>query len=134
MEAVFEIVLQFVLEVAGELLFEAGLQRLARAFGSRTGRFAVGSVAGFAAGLWWGARLSEAGRVEPPRALWVSLVLAGVTGGAALWRGRKGDRPGSESVVAPPWRWPGGRLAGFAVLNAAVAAGIVIGFHPRPPR
>jgi hypothetical protein len=31
-----------------------------------------------------------------------------------------------------PWRWPLHRLIGFAVLNAAVAAGIAVGFTSIP--
>ncbi|HEV3397698.1 MAG TPA: hypothetical protein VG693_00220, partial [Actinomycetes bacterium] len=83
-------------------------------------------------GLWWGARLAEVGRVEEPRALWVSLGLAAGMGLAALWRRSRSRGSTSDSVMAPPRRWPAWRLAGFSVLNLAVAAGIAVGFHPRP--
>ncbi len=132
MELIVELVFQFLFEVVGEILLEAGYHGTARALRSRLVRFALLSAAGLGAGLWWGIRLSEAGRVQVPRALWVSLVLAGVFALAALWRWRRGRRPADDAVLSPPWRWPAYRLVGFAVLNAAVAAGIGLGFDPQP--
>lgn len=123
---------QFLFEVVGEAFFEAGYHRTVRVLRSRLGRFILGSAAGLGAGLWWGIRLSEAGRVQVPRALWVSLALAVVFGLAALWRWKHGRRPGDDAVMAPPWRWAAYRLVGFALLNAAIATGIGLGFDPRP--
>lgn len=131
-EFIFEFLFQFLFEVVGEFLIDAGYHGTARVLRSRVGRFAIASAAGLGAGLWWGVRLTERGRVQEPRALWISLGLAAVTGLGALWRWKRGARAGNQSVVSPPWRWPAERLVGFAVLNAAVALGIVIGFTPQP--
>jgi hypothetical protein len=130
-EIIFELVFQLLFEVIGELLFEAGFKGGARVLRSAAGRFAIASAAGFGAGFWWGARLSETGRVEEPRTLWVSLGFAVVAGLAALWRWRR--PPADEApVLSPPWRWPATRWVGFAVLNAAIAAGVAVGFDPQP--
>lgn len=134
MELVFELLFQFVFEVVGDVLFETGFRRTARVARSRVGRLVIAVAAGFGAGLWWGARLSERGRVDEPRSLWISLALAVVFGLGALWRWRRGRPAQDPHVVSPPWRWPLYRLAGFAVLNLAVAAGIAVGFNPHPLR
>lgn len=134
MELIFEVLFQFVFEVVGEVLFQAGYHGTARVFRSRVGRIILASAAGLGAGLLWGIRLSEAGRVQVPRALWVSLALCAVFALVALWRWRLGRRPGDDALVAPPWRWAAYRLAGFALLNAAIAVGIGLGFNPQPLR
>ena len=131
-ELILEVLFQFVLEGAGEALFEAGYKGTARLLRSRITRFVIGSAIGLGAGVWWGARLSEAGRVQAPRALWISLVLALAFGLAALWRWQRGRRPGDDAVMSPPWRWPAYRLVGFALLNVAVAAGMALAFEPQP--
>ena len=51
---------------------------------------------------------------------------------AALLRRRQGQRPRDDVLLSPPWRWPAYRLAGFALLDAAVAVGIGLGFDPQP--
>jgi len=132
MEALFELLFQVVFEVFGEFLFERGYHGAARVFRSRVGRIAVACVAGFGAGLWWGVNLTENGRVQQPRALWTSLALAGIAALCALWRGRPEATYDNDSIFAPPWRWPAHRFVGLAVLNLAIAAGIVVGFEPRP--
>ncbi len=134
MEFLFELVFQFVFEVLGEFLVDAGYHGTVRVFRSRAGRFGAASAVGLGAGLFWGAWLSDAGRVQEPRALWISLGFGIVAGLGALWRRRRGDRPGRQPVLTPPWRWPAYRLVGFAVLNLAVAAGVAIGFSPQPLR
>ena len=134
MDFIFEVLFQFVFEVLGEFLFEAGFHGAALVLRSCVGRFVVASVAGLGAGLWWGARLSERGRVQEPRTLWISLALAGVAAAGAVWRWKRARPVGEASVVSPPWRWPAYRLVGFASLNAAVAAGVAVGFHPHPLR
>jgi len=133
-EIIFELVFQVLFEIIGQVLFEIGLRGTARVVRSRIGRFVLGSAVGFGGGLWWGARLSERGRVEEPRTLWISLGLAIAVGLAALWRWRAANPKDEPSPFSPPWRWPAHRLVGFAVLNAAVAAGVAIGFDPRPLR
>ncbi|GAC1369536.1 MAG: hypothetical protein NVSMB32_14330 [Actinomycetota bacterium] len=134
MDVIVELFVQVLFQVLGEFLVEAGFHGAARVLTSRVGRFLVAAGAGFGAGFWWGARLSTRGRVHEPRALWVSLALAALAGLAALWRWRRGgpvDKQSvGQSVVSPPWRWPAYRLVGLAILNAAVAVGVAIGFHP----
>lgn len=132
MEALFEFLFQVVFEVIGEALFEKGYHRAAKVLRSRIGRIVVACVAGFGAGLWWGVHLTETGRVQQPRALWTSLALAAIAGLGALWRGRPEATFDNESVFAPPWRWPAHRFVGLTVLNLAIAAGIAVGFEPRP--
>lgn len=132
MEALFELLFQVVFEVIGEALFEKGYHGAARVLRSRAGRVVIASVAGFGAGLWWGVHLTEIGRVQQPRALWTSLALAGVAALGALWRGRPDATYDNDSIFAPPWRWPAHRFASLFVLNLAIAAGIIVGFQPRP--
>ncbi len=134
MDFIFELIFQLLFEVIGEFLFEAGFHGAARVLRSRVGRFVVASLAGFGAGFWWGARLSAKGRVQEPRTLWISLALAVLAGLGAVWRWRQGSETVDEAVVSPPWRRPTYRLAGFAILNAAVAAGVAVGFQPNPLR
>lgn len=130
MDFIFELIFQVLFEVVGEFLFEAGFHGAARVLRSRVGRFVVASLAGFGAGFWWGARLTTRGRVQEPRTLWISLALSAMAALGAVLRRTQGGATVEESVVSPPWRWPTYRLAGFAILNAAVAAGVAIGFHP----
>ena len=93
------------------------------------GRSIVGAVVGLGFGLAWGFHLAD--RSGPPKLLWVSIVLAAVA--LALIRS---DRASDEReppsfwrrLVVPPWRWPNRRLADFAAMNAAIAAGIAIGY------
>jgi len=131
---IIEALFQFIFEVFGEFLFEVGFKGAAAVVRSRVGRFATASVAGLGAGLWWGVRLSERGRVQEPSTLWISLALALAAALGALWRRKRGAPSGYLSVVSPPWRWPAYRLVGFALLNGAVAAGVAIGFQPHPLR
>ena len=133
-EIIFEFVFQVLFEIIAQALFEIGLRGTARVLRSRIGRFFLASAFGYGGGLFWGARLSERGRVEEPRTLWISLGLAIAVGLAALWRWRATNPKDEPPAFSPPWRWPAHRLAGFAVLNAAIAAGVAIGFNPRPLR
>jgi len=131
---IFEVLFQVIFEVFGEFLFEAGFKGAAAIVRSRVGRFVAASVAGLGAGLWWGVRLSERGRVREPSTLWISLALAVAAALGAVWRRRRGVPSGYQSVVSPPWRWPVYRLVGFAILNGAVATGVAIGFQSHPIR
>lgn len=93
---------------------------------------AVGAAVGFGGGYWWGSRLTELGRTDPPRSLWVSIALAGAFVALAVVRAVRRRRPvADDTVTLAPWRWSVLRLLGFAVLNVAVAAGIAAGFTPR---
>lgn len=131
---IFELVFQVVFEVFAELFLETGSHGAARVLRSRLVRFTIASAVGLGVGLWWGTRLSEMGRVQQPRMLWISLALAIAAGLGAVWRWRRSGGVDDQSVLAPPWRWPAKRLAGFAVFNAAIAAGVVIGFDPQTLR
>lgn len=135
MDFLFEIVFQVVFEVVGELFMEFGFKASARVVRSKLGRAAVSSVVGFGFGVWWGAHLAGQGGSHRPRLLWVSLAVALAAGVGALWRRRQArERPreGVQRVIVflAPWRWPAFRLVGFALLNAAIAAGILTGWHP----
>lgn len=146
-ELVFEILGQFILEV----LIEGGFRGLARFLSNRIVKAALGAglavAAGYAGGYWWGSRLTEVGRTDPPTSLWVSIGLAAVFLAIALVQAlRRASRietvaGGSGSDTEPyrrriaerlvPWRWSVPRLLGFALLNAAAAAGVAAGFSPR---
>ncbi len=139
-ELVFEILGQFVLEI----LMEGTFRGVARLLSNRIVRGALGAgfavAAGFAGGYWWGSRLTELGRTDPPTSLWVSIGLAALFLGIALVQGLRrpsGDTELHDGGIAErlvPWRWSVGRLLGFALLNAAAASGIAAGFVPRPLR
>lgn len=140
-ELLFEVVGQFLIEVVGDF----GFRGVARTLSNRIVKAVLGAVlavgVGFGSGYWWGNRLTEAGRTDPPSSLWVSIALVAVFSAIALYRivqardERRGSpwraQEGGASVL--PWRWSATRLLGFALMNAAVATGIAVGFTPNAP-
>src|SRR5205085_7109386 len=109
---VLEIIFNLLFEIVGQLLvealFEAGFHGLAKALGHRVVRavlgVALGAAIGFGGGYWWGARLTEAGRTDPPTSLWISIALALAFAVLAVVRLLRG-RDWSEQRRALPWRW-----------------------------
>jgi hypothetical protein len=132
-EFILEVVVQLVLEIFGEFLFDVGFRGAARLLRSRVVRYSIAAGVGLAFGLWWGNRLSDAARL--PRLFWVSVALAVVAAIGVLVRRGRPDPVGAErlSSVVMPWRWPEYRFAGFVVLNVALAVGIFIGYEPAGP-
>lgn len=149
-ELLFELLFQFVVQFLGEVLLDAGFEGIAAALKNRVSRMVIGTVVavggGFAGGWWWGNRYAgRFGTSDIPTSLVVSvgfaIAFAVLTGVSAIREYRSPDpAPGPPTLPlrSPdrwlPWRWPPGRLAGFAMLNAAVAAGIVVGFTPEDVR
>jgi hypothetical protein len=142
MEILFELLFETVGQLLLEVLAEAGLRPARWALRNRVARWVLGAgvavVAGFVGGVWWGARLTEAGRTQEPRTVWVSLVLASVFSLAAIvvWARRRTfvsptDIGGDWRLRLLPWRWPPGRLLIYSLLNLSVAAGVAAGFDPR---
>lgn len=146
LEIVFEAVFQFVAEV----VLETGSRGLGRLLSSRIGRGVIGLAALVVAcggGWWWGRRLAGAGHTGWPTALWISVGLTVVSALLAVLRRHRAQASPRPSTAAPasggddlrvmvglaPWRWPPGRLVGFAILNAAVATGVVVGIDPAWP-
>ena len=141
-----EILLELIVEILGqfilEILMEGTFRGVARLLSNRIVRAVFGAGlavgAGYACGYWWGSRLTELGRTDPPTSLWVSIGLAALFVTIALVQGLRrasgSAQPYNEGVAErlAPWRWSVPRLLGFALLNAAGAAGIVAGFVPRP--
>lgn len=136
MEVIFELLFEIVFQFLAELLFDTAFRLLAH----RVVRAVLAAAAGFGAGYWWGARLIELGRTEPPRSLWVSIALAALFATVALVKVLRRHRPRRRpdarmdrfEEALTPWRWSAARLLGFALVNVAVAAGIAAGFDPRP--
>ena len=139
-----ELLVELVVEVVGQFLFEvvveAGFRGVGRVLSNRVVRFVLGATAtlglGVGGGYWWGARLSELGRTDPPSSLWVSIALAAVFVTLALARalGSSGEREGAPEGLRDrltPWRWSPERLLGFAAINGSVAIGMALGFTPR---
>jgi hypothetical protein len=104
-----------------------------RAARAEIARYLLTSLVGAACGFGWGWHL--AGQPHPPKLLWVSIAL----GIGALLRSRRIAKADDGSVSFPavtPWRealasprrWPAERWRDFAVLNAAIAAGVLGGF------
>lgn len=136
MEIILELVLEFFGQIVLEFLLDGIGRGVARVLRNRVVKavlgLALGAAVGFGGGYWWGSRLTELGRTEPPRSLWVSIALAGVFVALAGVRAVRRRRPVAYDTVAlAPWRWSVLRLVGFAVMNAAAAAGIAAGFTPR---
>ena len=136
MEIILELLLEFVGQVVLEFLLDVLGRGAARVLRNRVVKavlgVAVGAGVGFGGGYWWGARLTELGRTDPPKSLWVSIALACVFVALAVVRAVRRRRPvADDTVPLVPWRWSVLRLVGFAVLNAAAAAGIAAGFEPR---
>jgi len=142
MDALFELLFEVFFEIILELVLESGFRGVAELLANRIVRVVLGValavVGGFGAGYWWGARLTERGRTEVPNSLWVSIGLAIVFAVLALSsRLTQDDRlePAHEPLreKLAIWRWAPTRLLGFALMNAATAAGIAAGFTPMAP-
>ena len=146
-EIILELFFEFVGQIVLESLLDSAFRPIARVLANRVVRMVLGvSLAmsvGYAAGNWWGSRLSELGRTEPPRSLWVSIALAVAFAALAPLRALRSTTVIADTgpAAAPrsrppilPWQWSPARLLGFALLNASVASGIVVGFTPRPLR
>lgn len=146
MEVLLEVIFEFLFQFLFELVLEGAFRGLARPLRNRIVRAVLGVglalAVGYGGGFWWGSRLTESGRTQPPKSLWVSIGLAvlfgTVTAVQALRREPKPAPPLSarDRLVAAltPWRWSVVRLLGFALFNAAIATGIAAGFEPRPLR
>lgn len=146
MEILFELVVEILGQVIFEFLLEGTFRRLARVLSNRIVRVVLGTgfaaAVGYGGGYWWGSRLTELGRTDPPRSLWASVGLAVlfITLAAVQALRRESRRGEAESRRGPlaealaPWRWSVVRLLGFALLNAAAAVGIAAGFTPRQLR
>ncbi len=128
LELIVSAVVQFVVEILGELLLDTALHGVATALQSRIGRWTLATLLGGGFGLLWGDHLS--GQASWPRLLWVSLAFAAAACLLTL-RARPATPVAStwRDLLLPPWRWSGERLLGLGVLNIALAAGIVIGFQ-----
>ena len=136
MEIILELVLEFLGQVILEFLLDGIGRGAARVLRNRVVKAVLGvtvaAAVGYGGGYWWGARLTELGRTEPPKSLWVSIALAGMFVALAVVRAVRRRRPvADDAVTLMPWRWSVLRLVGFAVMNAAAAAGIAAGFTPR---
>ncbi|HSH62052.1 MAG TPA: hypothetical protein VK988_20865 [Acidimicrobiales bacterium] len=146
MEILFELAFEFLGQIILEFLLEGTFRGLARLLSNRVLRAVLGIGlavgVGFGGGYWWGSRLTELGRTDPPKSLWVSIGLFVLFIILALVQTLRGESRSAESPpkryrmaeALTPWRWSTARLLGFAVLNAALAAGIGAGFTPRGAR
>lgn len=145
MEIVLELLFEFLGQIIFEFLLEGSFRWLARLLSNRVVRavLAVGlAVAvGYGGGYLWGSRLTELGRTDPPKSLWVSVGLAAIFVTVALvnaLRREEEAQPASQrermEEALVPWRWSVLRLLGYALLNGAVAVGIAAGFTPRDLR
>ena len=146
MEILFELVFEVLGQVIFEFLLEGTFRGLARVLSNRIVRAALGiglgAAVGYGGGYWWGSRLTELGRTDPPNALWVSIGLAVLFITLAVVQtlrreSRQGDAESRRERLAEavaPWRWSRMRLLGFALLNTAAAFGIAAGFTPRQLR
>jgi len=128
-ELLIQLIVQVVVEIVGQYLVGKALNRAASVLTTRIGRYVIGAVIALGFGIGWGQHLS--GRAHWPKLLWVSLGLAVV---AAVLASRR-RAPGADhwmltwrALIAPPWQWSRSRLIGFAVINVALALGIVIGY------
>jgi hypothetical protein len=146
MEFLIELIVEFFVQILLELVFESGFRAIASVLAQRIARIALGIIIsvglGFGGGFWWGSRLSELGRTDPPKSLWVSIGLLVAFAVLALVQTVRRSRFDitAETITQPlqdkllPWRWSPLRLFGFAAVNGAVALGIAIGFSPKPLR
>jgi hypothetical protein len=139
MDFIFEFLFQIVFEFIGEALLDAGFHGASRFLGSKIGRYTVAVAVGFGAGAWWGSYLSDAGAGHRPRLFVVSIVLGVAATVAAVIRvgwphknRARGFRAHLAESVAP-WQWPADRLAAFAAMNVAIAAGIAVAYAPPIP-
>lgn len=116
----------FVATVLGEF----GYRWIGNVLRAKATRILLSVAVGFGFGLAWGDRLS--GELSGmPRLYFVSIAAGLAASAAAAYRLRR-PVAGSASVLSPPWRWSSSRLAAFGLLNLAVAAGIHVGYSPRP--
>jgi hypothetical protein len=126
---VFELVVQVVLELFGELLLEVGAHGAAGTVRNRVARRAAAATLGALGGVLWGLHLS--GGASWPRLLWVALALAAAA--LVLRTGRPPSPTEGEArrrdLLSLPWHWPAARLSDFVVLNVGIAAGVVVGYR-----
>jgi len=143
-----EFLLELFFEIFGQMILEFLLDGLFRKvpplFAKRAVRAVLAACLGlvffFGGGYWWGSRLTEIGRTEPPRSLWVSIGLAALFLTLAFVQAvRRESEPEAGTSARQrlveavrPWRWSVARLASFALFNTAAAAGIAVGFSSRP--
>ena len=132
-EALVQLIIQFVVEVVLKGLLEGIFRGLARALTTRVGQRVLTAGVGLGFGIAWGWHLAD--RPDPPKLLWVSVVLAGAAMVLALYS-RTPHRATEPTATAgfwrrallPPWLWPAARWVDFAVLNVAIAAGAALGY------
>ena len=133
MEIIFEFLIEIVLQVVVEFVLDAGAAGLGRLLETRTGRIAadilVISATGLVSGYFWGVHVANTGQRHQPRSIWVSLALALIAGAVALYAHRDPGW-GRRSFGLPRLlQFPATRLAGLALLNVVLAAGIAAGFN-----
>ena len=142
MEILLELVIQILGQFILEILMEGTFRGVAGLLLNRVVRGVLGAglalAAGYACGYWWGSRLTELGRTDPPTSLWISIGLATLFLTIALVQGLRGASEGTEpynegiAERMAQWRWSVARLSGDALLTAAAAAGVAAGVAPRP--
>ena len=133
LEFILELLIEIIVQVVVEFVLDAGATALGRVLETRTGRIAadilVISATGLVSGYFWGVHVADTGQRYQPRSIWVSLALAAIAGSVALYARRD---PGWErrfAAVPQLLRFSVTRLAGVALLNIVLAAGIAVGFN-----
>ena len=126
-----EIVLEIFIEVFLELVLQSAGWALGKTWEGRWGRrIIVGAVllgAAMGGGFAWGRHVASTGQDALPRAVWVSLALAGATAVIAVFMRRRSVTYGMDARwawVADTERWL------WLTLTSLVAAGFVaLGFE-----
>lgn len=134
MDFIFELLVQLVVQVFGELILEGLFEFLFRRHqgavehARRVTLVVLTVTVGFIAGAGWSAIVQSHGHGGVPKLLWVSLALALIAPLLVFLRSTDGrfDRTTLNPLSLLPWQWTGVRLANFSLLNVSVAVGIFL--------
>ena len=137
LEVLAELILELLAQLFVEGLLDGAGRRSVRALRSPRRRrivaHTVSLVLALAAGVAWGIYVARTGRDELPRAVWVSVTLAGLAIVlAVVARVRRlpgrGVQPGWAEFWRPD-RWPWTRWAFFGVMSTLIAGALVVGYE-----
>jgi uncharacterized protein YacL len=131
-ELIIEFIVELVLQLVVEVLLQPGFNWLERFLRTTVGRVVVtllvSAITGILLGVLWGRHVADLPSPAFPRAVWVSLALAGLGVVVAVLRNARADVSAALDRLPAVVRPDGIRLSGFVVLNLALALGMTMGY------
>ena len=128
----FEIIVEFIVQVVGELLVELFGRAFGRILETRIGRWimsaAVMAAIGYGGGYAWGRHVADIGE-GVPRTIWVSLALAVLASVLALKARSDPDAETRFASLPATLRPTAQRLALLSFRNVTLAIGVTAGYN-----